>query len=125
MSEQIGKLEQGLLQAMNAIDNQVARAMQRTPAQRETHGVQKWQPYAVRVEHITAFLLEEVGTNSTTLDSILVLSQAFTKALQLIVSDLGKSGLGEVRAEYCLDAMEKVSRDAQEVMSALTEQPMV
>lgn len=125
MSDQHSKLEQGLLQAMRAIDNQVARAMQRSPAAREVHGVQKWEPYNTRVESVTAFLLEEVGSTSITLDSVLVFSQAFTKALQLIVSDLGREGLGEVRASYCLDAMEKVERDAQEVVTSLTETPLV
>ena len=125
MSEQHGKLEQGLLQAMSAIDNQVARAMQRTPSQREVHGVSKWEPYNTRVENIAAFILEEVGGNSSSLDSVLVLSQAFTKALHLLVGDLGREGLGEIRTAYCLDAMEKVERDAQEVITALTEQPLV
>jgi hypothetical protein len=125
MNDQHGKLEQGLLQAMKAIDNQVARAMQRSPAAREVHGVQKWEPYNTRVESVTAFLLEELGDTSITLDSLLVFSQAFTKALQLVVSDLGREGLGEMRASYCLDAMEKVERDAQEVVASLTEMPLV
>jgi hypothetical protein len=124
MTEQLGKLEQGLLQAMRAIDNQIARAMQRTPAEREVHGVQKWEPYAVRVEHITAVLLEELGDNTVSLDSLLVLVQAFSKALQLTVGDLDQGGLGALRSAYCLDAMEKVQRDAQEVIGRLREQHM-
>jgi len=35
-------LEQGLLTAMKAIDNQIAREMQRSPAEREAPGMQKW-----------------------------------------------------------------------------------
>jgi hypothetical protein len=125
MTEQRGKLEEGLLQAMKAVDNQIARAMQRTPAERDTHGVQKWEPYNTRVESVAAFLLEEIGTNEVSLDSLLVFTQGFTKALYLVVSDLGKDGLGSMRTSYCLDAMKKVERDAQEVIESLADQHLV
>jgi hypothetical protein len=125
MTDQRGKLEDGLTQAMKAIDNQIARAMQRTPAEREAQGVQKWEPYATRVEGIASFLLEEVGDNQVGLDSLIVCAQAFTKALQLLVDDLGEDGLGKVRAAYCLDAMNKISRDAQRVTDALSEEHFV
>ncbi len=125
MTEQHGKLEQGLLQAMKAIDNQIARAMQRTPAERDAHGVQKWEPYNTRVENVTAFLLEELGENSTSLDSLLVFAQAFPKALHLLVHDLGREGLGDIRTAYCLEAMKGVERDAQEVLSSLADQHLV
>jgi hypothetical protein len=125
MTEQRGKLEEGLLQAMKAIDNQIARAMQRTPAERETQGVQKWEPYATRVEGIASFLLEEVGDNQVGLDPLIVCAQAFTKALQLLVDDLGEDGLGKIRAAYCRDAMNKISRDAQRVTDALSEERLV
>lgn len=119
MTGKPGKLEEGLLQAMHAIDNQVARAMQRSPAEREVLGVQKWEPYDSRVEHITAYILNELGDNAVTLDSILVLSQSFTKALRLAVEDLGHEGLGSVRASYCVDTMEKILRDADRALSEL------
>ncbi len=119
MSEQYGKLEEGLLQAMRAVDNQVARAMQRTPAERDVHGVQKWEPYETRVEHIAAFILNELGSETITLDAMIVLAQSFTKALRLVTHDLGGEGLGSMRAAYCLDAMEKIERDAQRVMQEL------
>lgn len=125
MAEQYGKMEEGLLTAMRAIDNQIARAMQRSPAQRDVHGVQKWEPYATRVEQITAFVLEELGSDSVTLDGLLVLSQAFTKALALAVSDLGGDGLGTTRAAYCLDAVEKIERDALEVSRTLAAERLV
>ena len=125
MAEQHGKLESGLLQAMKAIDNQIARAMQRSPAEREVHGVQKWEPYATRVESITGFLLEEVGDTNVGIDSLLVCAQAFAKALQLVCDELGPDGLGDVRASYCLDAMRHITRDAQLVIDALSDQPMV
>jgi hypothetical protein len=125
MKENYGKLEEGLLQAMRAIDNQVARAMQRSPAERELHGVQKWEPYASRVEGIAAFLLQEVGDTTIGLDSLVVCAQAFTKALQLVCDDLGEDGLGKLRASYCLDAMGKITRDAQMVIDSLSEDHLV
>jgi hypothetical protein len=125
MTEQRGKLEQGLIQAMKAVDNQIARAMQRTPSERDLHGVQKWEPYNTRVENVAAFVLEEIGAQEASLDSLLVFTQGFTKALYLIVSDLGKEGLGSLRASYCLDAMKKVERDAQEVIEALADEHLV
>lgn len=125
MTEQRGKLEQGLLQAMKAVDNQIARAMQRTPSERDVHGVQKWEPFNTRVENVAAFLLEEIGAQEASLDSLLVFTQGFTKALYLIVSDLGKEGLGSLRTSYCLDAMKKVERDAQEVIETLADEHLV
>lgn len=112
MVEQHGKLEEGLLQAMKAIDNQIARSMQRTPAKREVHGVQKWEPYDTRVENIAAFVLNELGAESITLDAMIVLAQAFTKSLRLICDDLGVEGLGAVRTSYCLKALENIELDA-------------
>ena len=119
MNAKGGKLEEGLSQAMHAIDTQVARAMQRSPAEREVMGVQKWEPYDTRVEHLTAYILNELGDNSVGLDSVLVLAQAFTKALRLATEDLGSDGLGAVRTSYCVDAMEKVTRDAGKALAEL------
>jgi hypothetical protein len=119
MSGKPGKLEEGLLQAMHAIDNQVARAMQRSPEEREVMGVQKWEPYDTRVEQVTAYVLNELGDNSVALDSVLVLAQAFTKALRLATEDLGADGLGSVRTAYCVDTMEKIQRDASKALAEL------
>jgi hypothetical protein len=120
MNQKIGKLEEGLLLAMKAIDNQVARALQRTPSEREDLGVQKWEPYETRIEHVTAFILNELGDNSVSIDSLLVLSQSFTKALRLISEDLGIAGLGNVRSAYCVDAMQKIRRDADKTLGELS-----
>jgi hypothetical protein len=125
MSEKYGKLEEGLLQALKAIDNQIARSMQRSPSEREAQGVMKWEPYSNRVEGITAFLLEEFGDNSINLDSLVVSAQAFVKALQLVCDDLGQEGLGKLRTEYCLDAMRKISRDADKVIDGLSDQRLI
>ena len=115
MNVKIGKLEEGLLQAMHAIDTQVARAMQRSPAERETMGVQKWE----------AYVLNELGDNSVGLDSVIVLAQAFTKALRLAAEDLGAEGLGVVRSAYCVDAMEKVQRDALRALGELRTESII
>lgn len=122
MNSPVGKLEEGLLQAMKALDTQIARAMQRTPAEREVHGVQKWEPYETRVENLTAFVLNELGDNTVSLDSLLVLSQAFTKALRLACDDLGPGGLGAVRSSYCIDALQKIARDASRGLTELSQE---
>jgi hypothetical protein len=119
MNKQPGKLEEGLLQAMKAIDNQVARSLQRTPVEREELGVQKWEPYETRVEHTVAFILNELGDGEASLDSVFVLSQAFTKALRLAAEDLGAEGLGSMRSAYCIDTMEKIQRDATKALGEL------
>lgn len=119
MSDEYGKLEAGLLQAMQALDNQIARAMQRGPAEREAHGVQKWKPYSVRVERITTTILQELAENNISLDSLLVCAQSFSKALYLLVSELEIEGLGTVRSEYCRDAMQKIRSDADRALREL------
>jgi len=120
MNQKYGKLEEGLLQAMKAIDNQVARALQRSPSEREELGVQKWEPYESRIELVTAFILNELGDSEVSIDSLLVLSQSFTKALRLVSEDLGLDGLGKMRTAYCIDAMEKIQRDADKTLAELS-----
>jgi hypothetical protein len=117
-----GKLEEALTTAMKAIDNQVARALQRTPVEREIHGVSKWEPYESRVESTTSFLLNHLGEGEVSLDSLFVLSQAFVKALRFATEDLGQDGLGKVRTEYCIDTMEKVESDAVKTLSEIRSQ---
>lgn len=117
-------LEAGLLRALSAIDNQVAREMQRSPEELEKHGVQKWEPYNKRVELITSLLLNSLGDNSIKLDSILVLSKALSKTLSYAVSDLGPSGLGKVRTSYCLDAADEIARDLREIEGRLRDRSL-
>lgn len=117
--EQLSPLEEGLLRAMNAVDKQISREMQRTPAELEVHGVQKWEPYQKRIEFITSFILNQLGEEKVDLDSVLVLSQAFSKALALVVDDLGDEGLGKLRSEYVTTAAENIDRDAFRVRQAL------
>lgn len=108
-------LAQGLIAAMKALDNQIARKMQRSPAEREEGGVQKWSPYAEKVEQTTALVLDAFGSQDIELDSILVTSQALVKALYLIIEEV--EDLGELRTSYCQDALEKIDRDVRQALS--------
>jgi hypothetical protein len=112
-------LEQNLLAAMKAIDNQILREMQRSPAELEKHGVQKWEPYQKRIENISALILNSLGGEDISLDSLLVLSQATSKALQLIVEELGSEGLGKMRAAYCQRAIEALADNAHKAGQSL------
>ena len=120
--EKLSALEEALLRAMNAIDNQIAREMQRYPEQVERQGVQKWEPHSKRVELISSFLMNSLGDQNINMDSLLVLAQATTKALALVVSDLGEEGLGKVRSDYCRVAMDNISSDARRAVQSLREE---
>lgn len=106
------KLESNLLVVLNALQNQIDREMQRSPAEREQKGVRKWEPFETRVERVAGFLIESLSENKVSLDSLIVLSQAMTKTLQIAVTEIGKDGLGKMRSEYCLHAAEQIARDA-------------
>ena len=112
-------LEEGLLQAFKALDNQVAREMQRSPAELEARGIQKWEPYMKRIENVCAFLLNALGDRRIELDSLLIVSQATAKCLQMVVDDLGEKGLGKVRTGYCLGAFEALTDSARQGLENL------
>lgn len=114
-----GSLEEALVRAMEALDNQVAREMQRDPKAREAHGVQKWEPFSKRIEHIASLSIEAFAEQRVGLDSILILSQSFAKLLKIAVTELGEEGLGELRSNYCLQAFEAIQRDAEEGIASL------
>ena len=42
-------LEAGIVQAMQALDRQIARRMERSPGEREEKGVQKWDPFSEKI----------------------------------------------------------------------------
>jgi hypothetical protein len=111
--------EENMIRSMAAIDSQIAREMQRTPAKLEAHGVQKWEPYQKRTELLVATVLNALGDQEITLDSVLVLAQAMSKALLLTVEDLGAEGLGKVRSDYCRSAMQNLAHDARRALDAL------
>jgi hypothetical protein len=120
--EKLSPLEDGLLRAMSAIDNQIAREMQRYPEQVERQGVQKWEPHGKRVELISSFLMNCLGDQKINMDSLLVLAQASAKALSLVIADLGSDGLGKVRSDYCRVAMEAISSDSRRAVQSLQEE---
>lgn len=115
-------LEGGLLSALQAIDNQVARAMQRSPEQREEQGVQKWEPYNSRIEQLTVFLLDTLAEQEAELDGLLVLSQATTKTLHMLIADLGEKGLGKMRSNYCREALKHILDDASRALENLQDE---
>lgn len=117
--QKLSPCEDGLLRAMQALDNQIARATHRAPAEREAHGVQKWQPIEDRIERVCAFILDLIGQDEARLDSVLVLAQAYTKALSLLVDELGPQGLGELRSAYSLAAARGLSRDSRRIEDVL------
>lgn len=119
MATKLPPLEAGLLAAMRAIDNQIAREMQRSPSEVEKHGVTKWEPYRKRMEHIVSFILDSLGDNLVELDSLVVIAEAASKALLMYVEDLESSGLGKVRSSYCLEAMEKIQGDCERAIQIL------
>ncbi|RMG39692.1 MAG: hypothetical protein D6719_12715 [Candidatus Dadabacteria bacterium] len=115
-------LEEHLLRAMRLIDNQIAREMQRTPEERETEGVLKWTPYKKRSELLTSVILNAVGENSVKLDSLLVLLDSSAKALELLMSDLGSSGLGSVRSAYCQETIRAVQESMRRALQNIDDQ---
>lgn len=119
MTEKLTPLEEGFLRALRAIDNQIAREMQRTPAELEKLGVQKWEPFNKRIENISAFIIDSISEQSIQLESLLVAAQAFVKVMKIFSEDLGEEGLGKMRSAYMRWAMENISRDAYESQRAL------
>lgn len=118
--EQLPLLEEGMLQAMRALDSQISKELQRrSPLQLERSGVQKWEPISSRVERVASFVLSSLGEQQIGLDSLLVLSQAMAKSLQLAVEELGSGGLGELRASYCTKALESIRADAERGLRGL------
>jgi len=114
-------LVEHLLAALHALDSQVAREMQRSPQEREQLGVQKWEPYAKRIEKLCAVVLNSVGDRQCDLDSLLIMAQAMSKSLGLLVEELGTEGLGALRSAYCKAAFEAIERDARNALMLLRE----
>ncbi len=108
-----------LVKALKGVDTQIAREMQRTPVERELHGVQKWEPMRKRIESISVSLIDNFNDQTVNLEAILVLSSALTKALSLIVQDLGVEGLGKIRVNYCRDLFEQIERDITHAETSL------
>lgn len=109
----IGPLEEGLLQALRAIDNQILRETQRDALGRESHGVGKDDAIERRVENVSSWFLDTFSDDRVKLEALLVLSRASTKAISLLARDLGSDGLGTMRTRYCLQSLEDLERDVR------------
>ncbi len=118
-------MEDSLIGALKALDNQILRAIQRDPATRAIEGVQKWQPYQDRIESICSLLLNALGEKDIDLDGLIILTQAMSKTLNFVTEDLGPDGLGKLRSAYIKDTFEKLERDAKEVSDKLNDQPLL
>lgn len=112
-------LEAGILTALKALENQIARELQRTPSETELQGVTKWEPYSKRVEKVTGFVLDLIESKSVDLDGIFVMAQAFSKALAMVATDVGPSDLGEVRSDHMRAAGQALDHDAQTILNAI------
>jgi len=115
-------LEAHLIGALRTIDKQIARSMQRDE---NVHSVQKWGPLDERIELICSLLLERCGKQEVQLDSLVVLSQALVKSLRLLVEELDREGLGEVRTHYCKETFEKISDDSRKALDILSDQTIL
>ena len=104
-------LQEQILASLHALDSQVARAMQRTPKEREEHGVEKWQPFQERVERVTEVILQGFADERCKLDGVLIMAEAYAKGLRMLVEELGMEGLGEVRSRYCGVAFANIERE--------------
>ena len=128
MKEQRDKLpvlEESLLEALKALDNQIAREMQRDAKSRDLQGSQKWEPYQTRIERLCSFLLNSLGEQTIDLDGVIVLAQTFSKTLSLVSADLGEDGLGQVRSEYVRSTFEHLERDAESAKRSLSSEPLL
>ena len=117
-------LDESLIRALELIDSQVARAMERTPEQREKGGVQKWKPLEERVERLSTLILDNFG-DRVQLDSILVLSQAMVKVLGLLCQEMGQDGLVELRSLYIQDALKILEIEVERTIGVFKEDKTV
>lgn len=113
-------LEAGLLMSLQAIENQISREVaNRNQEQLAQHGVKRWESFDKRIENITSYLLNSLGENNVSLDSIQVLAQALVKTLAISVEDLQESGLGKLRTSYFVEATARIERDCDLVKQIL------
>ena len=111
-------ISEHLLQLCNAIDQQVARELQRDPVERQEHGVSKQEPYRKRREMLSLSLLEAFSTGAVNIDGMLVVTESLAKTLEVITEELGSEGLGKYRSSDLL----KVSRETSLVFEKISDQ---
>jgi hypothetical protein len=117
-------LEGSLIRALRLIDSQISREMLRSPAQREEHGVTKWEPMSKRTELLTSTFLDHLGDHTKSdqefsIESLLVVAQAIVKSLSLIAQDLGEEQLGTIKTWYFKDSLAKINFDVERANQAL------
>jgi len=112
-AQKLPPLQAGLVTALAAIDNQIARDLQRSPEKLEQAGVQKWAIYERKIEEVTKLLLDELENQTVELDGLIVLLSAMAKSLQLLIEDLGPAGLGNLRTQYCLKVLNDIAEWAR------------
>ena len=118
--------DESILGAMHCLDKQVARDLNtRTPQEKMEHGEQKWSAHEQRVESTVVLILDALGDKQVELDSLIILSQAFVKAMSIVSSDLGEEGLGSIRAGYCREAFRTISRDCSQGEGQLSQREAV
>ena len=112
-------LEAGIMQAMKALDRQIARDMLRTPAEVEEKGWSKSEPYLKRVEIIAPLIMNALGDDEITLDSLIIMARSMSKTLQLVIEDLGSNGLGKARSAACDEALRQIINDSDTALRAI------
>ena len=114
-------LDESLIRALELIDSQIARAMERTPAEREVSGVQKWKPFEERIERLSGLLLDNFGER-VQLDSVVVLSQVMVKVLSILCQEMGSDGLGDVRGQYVQEALKLLEIEVERSIAVFKEE---
>ena len=117
----IPPLQAGLLAALSALDNQVARDMQRSPQEIEREGVNKWAVYERKIEEVANILLDEFESKNIELDGLLITAAALTKSMQIIVEDLGSDNLGKMRTDYCRKISNSIADTIRRVQAVLND----
>ncbi|NBW39866.1 hypothetical protein EBR25_02565 [bacterium] len=106
-------LEQALSRVLETLDAQVAREMQRTPAEREQRGVLKSEAHKKRSEKVSSHILEGISQGEFGLDGALILAEAIPRCLRILAEELGEDDLGKVRSTYLRELFLELEREAE------------
>lgn len=120
MSKKEAPLQDGLLQAMRALDRQIKREVfTRDEKGREEHGQGARGAQLKRVEIVSGLVLDAFADREVGFDGVLVLTEAMVQTLQIIAGELGSEGLGRTRSAYMLDAVSRIERHARLIREQL------
>ncbi len=117
--EQLSPLEEAILASLQAVDDQIALEHKRQPSEPELRGVDEGEIYRKRVEFIASFLIGAAEADQVGLNSLVVFTQAFAKALAMTVDDRASEGLKDISTSYALLAAKSVEKDAGKLMRLL------